>query len=141
MIYPDLVPDFMRELELPTYASSITEFPDGAEIRLSLTNNGTGTKIKLEYVNRTAEDVLEIVGFYNSAKGTFKGFLVPISVWRHPLALKNALESLTKGVIWRFADKIEITTVKQNVYNFTVNLVTTSTIIVPSPNPYPDQIL
>jgi hypothetical protein len=139
--FPAITPDFMREIELPPYGIHMVTFPDGGEVRQVLSEQSTKSKVKLEFINRNASEVGNVLNFYKNTRGVFGSFTLPLSIWRHPLVLTNAYSNLLKNIVWRFDRPISIKTIRQDVYSFDTYLISVSPVTPPNPNSFPDQIL
>jgi hypothetical protein len=140
MQYPDLIPDYFKRIDLPTYGVEIIE-TQGWENRINKNLSGIGAKIQLVYEQRNAIEVQTIMDFYSLTRGGFKAFTVPLSIWQHPNIYINELTTAIQNVNWVFDGGVRFTTLKLNVYNFEVNLRSVPAITTEAPISFPDYII
>ena len=108
-IYPSIAPNFLKGLKLPSYNTEISEFPDGGDNRIQLSNIGAGTKLSLSYEALTDAQVASIMNFYASCKGEGYAFLLPSTVMNHPAAINTAIAALKATTYWVFDGQVRIT--------------------------------
>lgn len=141
IIYPNLIPEFMKELTLPGYGVSlITAAAENFEVRTLGTELGVGARMMLEYKYRSAEDLQTLISFYRQTRGGWASFFVPLSVWRQPQIYTNSMEDLLVNTSFKFAQEITVSTDKRDVYNFNVYLVSVPSSAAPPANTFPPNI-
>ncbi len=125
-IYPSIAPNFLKGLKLPSYNTEISEFPDGGENRIQLSNIGVGTKLSLSYEGLTETQVASIMNFYASCKGEGYAFLLPTTVMNHPIAINAAIAALKATTYWVFEGQVRITprytTYQRGIFDIEVTL-------------------
>jgi hypothetical protein len=125
-IYPNIAPNFLKSLKLPSYNTEINEFPDGGENRIQLSNIGVGTKLSLSYEGLAEGQVASIMNFYTDCKGEGYAFLLPTTVMNHPTVINNAIAALRATTYWVFDSQIKITprytTYQRGIFDIEVTL-------------------
>lgn len=140
LVYPNLLPDFTREVTLPTFGVTIKATQD-SEVRTLGTELGIGAMLQLEYKNRTAAELNTLISFYKQTRGGWKAFFMSTNLWRQPTNYTNALFDLLKSTAFRFEGRIQVTTVKRDVYDFVVNLKSVPGTAEPPTNSFPPNIV
>ncbi len=139
--YPLLIPDFMKELTLPSYGVSIiTAAAENFEVRTLGTELGVGAGMMLEYKNRTAIELNTLMSFYRQTRGSWASFFVPLSIWRQPEVYTNSMQDLLLNTAFKFSQKITVSTDKRDVYNFNVFLESVPVTALPPANTFPSNI-
>jgi len=141
MNYPStLIPDFFKNITLPTYGVEINEIR-GWEERKNYNKSGINAKIELVYLERTASEIETLLQFYNLTKGSFHAFTVPLDIWRHPNIYINELANSLPFIHWVFDNKINIITKKLDVYDFNVSLRSVPAVSEEPLPSFPDIII
>ena len=139
--YPALVPDFMKELTLPSYGVSLVSAAGGNyEVRTLGTELGIGSKMHLEYKNRSAQELQTLVSFYRQTRGGWASFFVPLSIWRQPDIYTNSMKDLLINTSFKFSQKITVSTDKRDVYNFNVYIESVPGTALPPADAFPPNI-
>lgn len=140
LTYPNVLPDFTRSVSLPSFGVTIKSTRN-SEVRTLGTELGIGATMALEYKNRSADELNQIISFYKQTRGTWGSFFMSTNIWRQPANYTNALFDLLENAAFRFESKIQITTVKRDVYDFTVQLVTVPATATPPAGTFPSNIV
>lgn len=139
--YPNLVPEFMKELTLPSYGVSlVTAAGENYEVRTLGTELGIGAKMMLEYKNRTAVELQTLLSFYRQTRGSWASFFVPLAIWRQPAIYTNSMQDLLINTSFKFSQKITISTDKRDVYNFNVYIESVPGTALPPADAFPSNI-
>jgi hypothetical protein len=140
LIYPNLIPNYIRKFGFPVYDEYEQELM-GGEYRVSYVTNGIKFTLELEYKNLTAANVQSITDFYNSTLGNFRQFLVPEEIFRHPQVLQNAIDSIIGTVWWKFKEPPNFTTDYVDIYTGKVTLCSVASARLPeTTGTFPCQI-
>lgn len=119
IIYPDLVPDFIRRIKFGKYNTDIIEFLTGAEWKLPTQQYAVGATLRLEYKNRKLQDLSDLMTFAREVRGG-RSFVLPEVVYRHDGFLYQALLILTEQSHFILNEAIEFEETRSNTFNFTV---------------------
>lgn len=139
--YPNLIPDFMKELTLPSYGVSIiTSAGENFEVRTLGTEQGIGASMMLEYKNRSAQELNQLISFYKQTRGSWASFYVPLIIWRQPEVYTNSMNDLLLNTSFRFSQKITFSTDKRDVYNFNVFIESVPSTALPPASTFPPNI-
>ena len=138
--FPNVLPDFTRSFTLPTFGVTIKSTKE-SEVRTLGTELGIGAKMALEYKNRTAVEFNTITAFYRQMRGTWGSFFVPVTIWRQPFLYQDAVFDLVQNSAFRFESPPVVQTVKRDVYDFTLNLITVPATAVASVGVFPSNIV
>jgi hypothetical protein len=122
IVYPVLVPDFLRQVNFGTYNPLVNEYTTGDEFRLDTQKFAVGTGITFEYVNRKGDELSSLIDFLREIRGG-KEFILPYQVWKHKNGFYLGLLDLLRNSKFIISDDITFQTVRKNIYNFSVNLV------------------
>jgi hypothetical protein len=118
-----LAPSFFEIGELPSYGLKIVENEIGREIRRFTETTGHNTRLSLRYSGMTSIEVSQLIGFYQSVKGTFEAFTLPSSFYLNPDDYNIALAILGDTTNWRFESPPRIDTIISDLYTTEFTLI------------------
>ena len=118
-----LAPSFFEIGELPSYGLKIVENEIGREIRRFTETTGHNTRLSLRYSGMTSIEVSQLIGFYQSVKGTFEAFTLPVSFYLNPDDYNIALAILEDTTNWRFESPPKIDTIISDLYTTEFTLI------------------
>lgn len=118
-----LAPSFFEIGELPSYGLKIVENEIGREIRRFTETTGHNTRLSLRYSGMTSIEVSHLIGFYQSVKGTFEAFTLPLTFYLNPDAYNIALTLLEDTTNWRFESPPKIDTIVSDLYTTEFTLI------------------
>ncbi len=118
-----LAPSFFEVEELPSYGLKIVENEIGREVRRFTETTGHNTRLSLRYSGMTSIEVSQLIGFYQSVKGTFEAFTLPLSFYLNPDDYNIALALLEDTTNWRFESPPRIDTIVSDLYTTEFTLI------------------
>lgn len=121
--FPPLIPNYVRELGLPDFGVQVFQFDDGSESRRYSHSTGNHTKLKLEYMGLTSQQVATLTEFYKQVKGLSLAFKLPDDLIQHPVGYVQAIEDLGDTTLWRFEQPLKFQTLFSNIYSGDVYLI------------------
>jgi hypothetical protein len=122
ILFPSsLVPDFISNISLGSFNTEITEFK-GKEERRKIQNYPSELRFTMQYINKPQAWLEEAIKFNSEVRGG-RSFILPKEVWRHGGVIYDFLVNRYKYNQFIFEDTINIETVRENIYNFSLNLI------------------
>jgi hypothetical protein len=101
--FPNITPNYIDNIKLPSYKNSVNKFTDNEQTVL-FSNTGTGLELTLKYTLIDANKLQTLMSFWKTQGGKAGSFALPTAIWKHPEALRNALN--LNNLQFTFADKI-----------------------------------
>lgn len=122
IVFPSLVPDFIRSMDSPVYSPDVNSYNSGEEFRFPTQFFGSNLVLSFEYVNRKGDYLLTLFDFLREVRGA-KEFVLPYEVWKHKNGFYlGVLNAMRRGK-FMIVNDINIKSVRKNIYSFSLDLV------------------
>lgn len=122
MPYPDFPITRIGAFNAPSYKLETVIDQEFVERRINTTTASHKASLSLFYDRLSAEQVLELISFYNQYLQTSRGFSVARSLLPYGDYLSRAYLNSLKNYIYYFKDKPRIKTLITNIYQVEVEL-------------------
>jgi hypothetical protein len=121
--FPDIVPQYIDNFRLTSYANNIVKFAD-AEQTVLFNNIGQGAELTLKYTLINAEKLKILSSFYKQQANKVNYFQLPDSIWRHPTLFKQAINP--SDYCWVFPENlafnVRVADTEKGLWNLDIKL-------------------
>lgn len=109
LVFPNIKPDKISQLELPQYTSSSRDFKQGDKLFRRTQFTGTGVKLLLSYSFISQAELDSLLLIWDNSEGN-KLFTLPNDFYSsYPTEFKLSIERLKSTTFWRIASQPQYT--------------------------------
>jgi hypothetical protein len=122
LVFPNIKPDKITQIDLPEYTNSVKEFKQGDKLFKRTQFVGAGLSLQLSFSFLSQSELDSILVLWDNSEGS-RLFTLPIDFYSsYPIEIKAAIQSLKSSTFWRIQSPPSYTPRILSAYDGVVDL-------------------